>query len=94
MDKFGQLIMAVFGGIITLAIVAVVVSRKAQTPAVIQAASSALANVVGAAVNPIVQRNGSGNIGHNAFSLPNLSGFGIDTSQFLKGLDQSGIILN
>jgi hypothetical protein len=74
MDKAGQVIMAIFGGIITLAVLAVIVSRKSQTPEVLQAASSALANVVGAAVAPINTNSGSPpNNGNSTFSTPNFS---------------------
>lgn len=82
MDKVGNVIMGIFGGVLTLAIIAVIISKKSQTPEVIQASASALANVIGAAVNPIVQNNGSGHNGTNTFSLPN---FGVDPSQFLRG---------
>ncbi len=53
MDKLGTLIMAIFGGIITLAIISVIISRQSQAPQVIQAGASALGNVVSAAVNPL-----------------------------------------
>lgn len=40
-------------GIITVAIVAVIVSRRSQTPAVIQAAGSAFGNSLGVAEAPV-----------------------------------------
>ena len=44
---------AVIGGIVGLAIVAVLVSQKAQTSGVIQSAGSALSSIIGAAVGPV-----------------------------------------
>lgn len=70
MGNVDKLVMAIFGGVIILAIWSVVVSRKSQTPQVIQAASSALANVVAAAVNPVSTTSTNGNLGNNSFSLP------------------------
>lgn len=49
----GGLVVSVITGILGLAIVAVLVSRNAQTPAVISGAGSALSSVIGAAVAPI-----------------------------------------
>jgi hypothetical protein len=69
-EKTGQLVMAIFGGIIALAIVAVIFSRKAQTPEVLQAASSALANVVSAAVNPIATASTNGDPTKSTFTTP------------------------
>ena len=63
MDKIATLIMAIFGGIITLAIISVIISRQSQAPQVIQAGASALGNVVSAAVNPLPQGSSQGNIG-------------------------------
>lgn len=70
MGNLDKLVMAIFGGVIVLSIWSVVVSRKSQTPQVIQAASSALANVVAAAVNPVSTASTNGNLGSNSFSLP------------------------
>lgn len=52
MQKFGEVLIGLFTGTITVAIVAVIVSNKSQTPQVIQSVASALANVIGAAVKP------------------------------------------
>lgn len=51
-------VIAVIAGMIGLAIVAVIVSRNAQTPQVLQAGGSALASIIGAAVSPVT---GGGN---------------------------------
>ena len=48
----GQLVV-VLTGIIGVALVAVLVSRNAQTPAVINSAGNALTNFLGTAVSPV-----------------------------------------
>jgi drug/metabolite transporter (DMT)-like permease len=53
MENIGPTFIAVIGGIITLAIVAVLVAKKAQTPAVITSIGSALSGVITAAVGPV-----------------------------------------
>ena len=53
LDKIGSGIVAIVTGLIGVAIVAVIVSRNAQTPTVIGASGSALAQVIGAAVSPV-----------------------------------------
>lgn len=53
MDKFWETIITVTSGIVAVAIIAVIVSRKAQTPAVIQAAGSAFGNSLGVAESPV-----------------------------------------
>ncbi len=70
MDRIGQVILAIFGGVITLSIVSVIVSKSSQSPQVLQASSSALANVVAAAVNPVNTAATNGNLGLTAFSTP------------------------
>lgn len=53
MDSIGPTLITVVGAVIGLAIVAVVVSKNAQTPQVLQGAGSALSAVIGAAVSPV-----------------------------------------
>jgi hypothetical protein len=53
MGSIGPAAVAVIGSVITLAIVAVVVSQRAQTPAVLHAGGSALAGIISAAVGPV-----------------------------------------
>ena len=55
----GPLVLSVIAGVIGLAIVAVVVSKQAQTPAVLSSAGSALAGVIGAAVSPVANAQGN-----------------------------------
>jgi hypothetical protein len=59
MNNIGPTFIVVVGGIIGLAIIAVLVSQKAQTPAVLQAGGSAFATIIGAAVGPVT--GGGGN---------------------------------
>lgn len=62
MNKTAQAAIAIFGAIITLAIVSVIISRKSRAPEAIQAFSSGIANVVAAAVSPgSALSNGNGN---------------------------------
>ena len=63
MSDVEKILYAIFGGIIGLAILSVIVSKKANVPQVIQATSAGLANVVAAAVNPL---NNVPNNGNNA----------------------------
>jgi hypothetical protein len=58
MSNIGPTFIAVVGGILTLALVAVVVSQKAQTSSVLTAGGSALSNIIAAAVSPVT---GGGN---------------------------------
>jgi hypothetical protein len=79
MEGFEKVILGIVGGALTLAIVSVVLSKNAQTPRVLQAASSALSNVIAAAVSPVTGSNG--HLGNSAFTTPSLgslqSSFGI-----------------
>lgn len=53
MNSATSALLAMVSGIITLAIVSVLVSKRAQTPSVIGAAGSALGLVIGQAVSPV-----------------------------------------
>lgn len=53
MGNIGAGVVAVIGAVVALAMVAVLVSQKAQTSSVISGAGSALASVIGAAVQPV-----------------------------------------
>jgi hypothetical protein len=58
-DGFGKFFL-MFGGIVTLAMVAVLVSQKAQTSNIIQALGSAVGTSIGAAVSPLTANNSNG----------------------------------
>lgn len=53
MSSIGPTFVAVVGGIIALAMLAVAVSKKAQTPQVLTGAGQALSSVISAAVGPV-----------------------------------------
>jgi len=53
MDEVRQTILGIVGLIVAVAIVSVLVSKKAQTPQVIQASGSALGNDLGVAESPV-----------------------------------------
>lgn len=59
MGNIGPQLIIVVGGIITLAMVAVVVSKNAQTSTVLTGAGTALSSVIGAAVAPVSNSTGS-----------------------------------
>ena len=59
MGNIGPQLIIVVGGIITLAMVAVIVSKNAQTSTVIQGGGTALASVIAAAVAPVSNSTGS-----------------------------------
>lgn len=73
MGEIETFFIAVFTGVVSLATLSVIISPKAQTPQVLQAASSALANVVAAAVNPVGTSSTNSNPGANTFSTPSIS---------------------
>jgi hypothetical protein len=53
MNTFTEMIVTIATAIVGLAIVSVLVSRKSQTPAVIQSAGSAFSNALGVAESPV-----------------------------------------
>ena len=53
MQSIGPTFVIVVGGIITLAMIAVVVSKNAQTSTVLSGAGTALSSVISAAVAPV-----------------------------------------
>lgn len=73
MGHLGDQIVAIMTAIIGVAIVAVIVSKNANTQAVIQSASSAFATAIGTAVSPITGGSISPAGGFTGTSLPQLS---------------------
>jgi hypothetical protein len=63
MREIGPGFIAIVASIIGLAIVAVLVSKNAQTKDVITGVGSALSGVIGAAVAPVSQSNNFGSSG-------------------------------
>ena len=60
----GAIIAATLGGVFTVAIIALIVSKNAQTGSVLTSGGSALAAVINAAVSP-VSGNGTGSLTSN-----------------------------
>jgi hypothetical protein len=71
MDKFIEAIVTIASLIAGVAIVATLVSKKANTPAVIQAAASGYANNIGVAISPV-----TGNSYNIDLSYPSSGGIG------------------
>lgn len=72
MNSLWSGIVTIAVAIIGVAIVAVIVSKNAQTPQVLQAAGQALSTGIGAAVSPVTGGSGLGNLG----TLSNFGTFG------------------
>lgn len=84
MNNVLEPLVTVAAGVIGLAIIAVLVSKNAQTPQVIGATGSAFSNVLSAATGPVTGMaarpnvNGPSGIGFGQFSLGGLtSGLGL-----------------
>jgi hypothetical protein len=73
MDGLGKALLIIFGGVTTLALVSVVISRNSSAPAVIQAGATALASVISAATAPVATAATNGHLGTSTFTAPNLS---------------------
>jgi hypothetical protein len=92
MNQIGPTFVAIVTGVIGLALVAVAVSRNAQTPQVVQSAGGALASIIGAAVQPVTGSSSSG-FGSAIGGLGGLSsGFGSAIGG-LGGLSNFGGVL-
>jgi PRD1 phage membrane DNA delivery len=74
MGAIGPATVTVIASVIGLAIIAVLVSKNAQTPQVLQGAGSALSNIIGAAVGPVSQSNNFGASGSGSNSSTSLTG--------------------
>jgi hypothetical protein len=57
--NIGAAVMSVIAAVVGLAIVAVIVSKNAQAPAVITGAGQALSQIIGAAVSPVANTQGN-----------------------------------
>jgi PRD1 phage membrane DNA delivery len=67
MNTLLETLVGIFTGVVTVSIIAVIVSRRSQTPQVIQAGSTALARVVSAAVSPVSTAGTNAN--YNAYTF-------------------------
>lgn len=63
MGNIGPAIVTIIAGVIGLAIVAVIVSKNAQTPTVLTSGGTALSSIIGAAVSPVTGSNNFGAAG-------------------------------
>jgi hypothetical protein len=87
MDKALNAILAVVSGIIGLAIVSVIFSKRAQTGEVITATGSALAGVIQAATNPYTGQpnafSNAGGLASGTFGAGNSGGSHFDVGDAL-----------
>jgi hypothetical protein len=76
MSPFFETITTIALAIVTLGMVAVVVSKKAQTPAVIQSAGSAFSNALGVAESPVTNATYQINLSYPGQDFTGSFGFG------------------
>lgn len=62
MKDISAALLAVFAGILALAMVSVIISKKSDTQGVIQAAATALSKVIQAAVTPVAASSNSATV--------------------------------
>ena len=74
MDKILPAVLAIVGGIITIAIVSVIVGQRSRAPEAIGAIGNFVATVVASAVNPAATASTNGNPEQAAFSIPTIFG--------------------
>ena len=76
MTNFWEGVVTIGWAIVTLAMVSVVVSKKAQTPQVIQAAGSAFSNALGIAEAPVTGASYTPNLSYPSAGLDMSGSFG------------------
>lgn len=78
MDQFWTSIVTIVTAIVGIAIIAVLVSNRAQTANVIQAGSQGLANDISAAVSPVTGSAATPNVGSSSIfgGFPGFAGQG------------------
>jgi hypothetical protein len=76
MSTFWETIVTIGTAIVTLGIVAVLVSRKAQTPQVIQSAGSAFSNALGIAEAPVTGAHYTPNLSYPGQDFSSSFGYG------------------
>lgn len=82
MGEVSKLLLAVFGGILFLAIVSVIVGRNSKAPQAIASLSNGLAKVVAAAVQPVNTAGQNGNNGTSTYTTP---GWSDSLSRIMRG---------
>ena len=93
-EEWGEVIIGIFTGVVTLAIISIIISRKSQAPQVIQAASSLLSNVVAAAVNPLQTAATNANPSSGSFSTPSQGSTSQGSSQSFGGMDVPSLTIH
>jgi hypothetical protein len=96
-DNFMNTIAAIATSIIGVAIVAVIVSKNAQTGSVISAAGQAFEGILGVAVSPVTGgssggSSGGGGGGNSASSILSTLGVGQSPLSMLSGSGASGLL--
>lgn len=76
MNTFWESVVTIGTAIVTLGIVAVLVSRKAQTPQVIQAAASGFSNAIGIAEAPVTGASYTPNLSYPGQDFTSSFGYG------------------
>lgn len=82
MNTMVEAVVTVALAIAGVAMLSVLVSKKAQTPQVIQAAGSAYSNALGVAISPVTGETYSLNLNYpgsnsfTAFTMPSLNNYG------------------
>lgn len=76
MDQMWNSIVTIALAIVGIAILAVIVSRNAQTPQVLQAATQGFAQDIGAAVSPVTGGSGLSSMGFTGGLAPLTMGSG------------------
>jgi hypothetical protein len=76
MSPFFEALVTITGGIIAVAIISVLVSRKSQTPAVIQASGSAFSNALAVAESPVTGATYNVNLSYPGTDLTGSFGYG------------------
>ena len=69
MSEIGSAITSIIMAVIGVAIIAVLVSSKAQTGSVLQAGGTAISSVLGSALSPVTGSSGVGNLASNLINL-------------------------
>jgi hypothetical protein len=94
-DNFMNTIAAIATSIIGVAIVAVIVSKNAQTGSVISAAGQAFEGILGVAVSPVTggsSGGGGGGGGSSTSSILSTLGVGQSPLSMLSGSGASGLL--
>jgi hypothetical protein len=71
--EFGAAILTIVGGILTLAIISVIVGRNSKAPQAIAATGRALSTVIASAVNPVATAATNGNPSVATYSTPQIN---------------------